>query len=685
VSITVTPALTVAGATVAGSMAGEPSLVAVDKLSIAWGRASVLEQPQAATAALTLLDRSPGATFARRTDLIGQLIMLRWEGSDGSSATNFRGRITDVSVTPLPGAVPGRGFRVALAASSIEVDLANYKQPDGTVWPAETFGDRRARIVAALPAGLISTGLTLPGRFDLGLQYVTQPSTELATLPAAAEDVSGKDLLALIRELYASTSPLPAVFDPSVNGFSFPPRRMFTYGPQGLTVSAMLVASPDHGGRYVPASLSRVHLDGHLTGYAGALTQQMDSRVTRVEVTYPDAAAGDTRTAVAATINAGDEATIGRRVLAVTAIHSAAANAQQLANLYADMASVEARTPRLGSISYSSDREPIHDAAHANALLAGAETAAGVVFLGRSWLPQLGARPLVAILGGTVTYSAGAWEVDLTPGPTALNPGPGAVVGAADGRRGRVPQRAAARRRPLGHLWRPRVYRRRRRVHRLDRLSVQGESHVTIHTTTNYGIAYVDTDTALVDLAAATQQAAATIDAALGRGGIAPPDATTQAQLAARVTAVEGRAAKLELDPVVLQDAPNAQSVTASASATVHPNRVIDPLLLFGAGVGALVTITAHVMVDNAGGNVQGGADFTLNAGVGAATPAAVLMDSFTGTAARYTMRVNYTDIIPAGSKTTYSTTLSAKLQTNNTIGGNAQYNRARYQVRPYV
>lgn len=69
---------------------------------------------------------------------------------------------------------------------------------------------------------------------------------------------------------------------------------------------------------------------------------------------------------------------------------------------------------------------------------------------------------------------------------------------------------------------------------------------MTIHTTTNYGIAYVDTDTALVDLAAASLQAATTIDAALGRGGIAPPDATTQAQLAARATALEGRATALE-------------------------------------------------------------------------------------------------------------------------------------------
>lgn len=62
---------------------------------------------------------------------------------------------------------------------------------------------------------------------------------------------------------------------------------------------------------------------------------------------------------------------------------------------------------------------------------------------------------------------------------------------------------------------------------------------MTIHQEPLYGIAYVDVDTALVDLAAASQQAATTTAAALARGGIAPPDATTQAQLAARITALE--------------------------------------------------------------------------------------------------------------------------------------------------
>jgi hypothetical protein len=62
---------------------------------------------------------------------------------------------------------------------------------------------------------------------------------------------------------------------------------------------------------------------------------------------------------------------------------------------------------------------------------------------------------------------------------------------------------------------------------------------VTIHTTPVYGLAYCDTDTPLVDLAAVSQTFATTTEAALVRGGIAPPAAQDLATLSGRVTALE--------------------------------------------------------------------------------------------------------------------------------------------------
>lgn len=92
---------------------------------------------------------------------------------------------------------------------------------------------------------------------------------------------------------------------------------------------------------------------------------------------------------------------------------------------------------------------------------------------------------------------------------------------------------------------------------------------MTILHTTNYGLAYCDDMTAIADLATVTQEIAETLDEQLGLTGFTPPDATSFAELAARVTAVE-------TDVDALQDltAADYQGVTFSngfAQFTVAP------------------------------------------------------------------------------------------------------------------
>lgn len=422
--ITVTPTLTVADVTVARSLAGAPPLVAVDALRVTWGRGTVLENPTPATAALTVLDRTAGATFARRTDLIGQPIVLGWSGSDGSTGVNFRGRVTDVQVLPEPGAVAGGGFQVALAASSIEVDLGNHTVPEGTAaWAAEQVGNRRDRLAAMLPAGRFTGGIVLPTRFDLGLQNASTPPDDPAVWPVSTFDPAGKSLLELVRGLFSSLSPLPMVYDPAADRLTFAGRRRFTYGPVGFTQSARLVADPDRAGRYVPAGLSGLHLDGDALAYSGPSGQSIDSRLSWVQVNYLDSGTGKTTTAEQGTPQWFTEDTLGRRQLAVESILGTSDRAQQAAAAYADLATREGMVPRLGSLGYSTAREPFPDAAHAGLLLAGCESGA-VAFVGRTWLPQLGQRPLIGVLGATITYAAGEWSVDLTPAPVVIDPAP---------------------------------------------------------------------------------------------------------------------------------------------------------------------------------------------------------------------------------------------------------------------
>jgi hypothetical protein len=380
--------------------------VFVDASQVTWGRSSVLEQPTPSTATVRVLDRSYGATLARRTDLIGAQLLLGY-GVASSYVLNFRGRITDVDVTRRPEG----GFYVALAASSREVEAANYTVPDGASWPAETFAQRRDRIVGLVPRELWRTGdVTLPLLADVGWPAA---ATDLDGLVAAAVTPSG-DALTLLRELFASMSPLPMVYRPQTDTVGIAPRRLFAPTAGGQTAAAGLVLGP--AGRYVaaPLSVGGLAVDAFDVDAGSArASQPLDSRITRVEVTY-----APNLTAAAAT--SLPEAN-GRRTLALSSIHNTAAGGQQLANIYADVAGREGAAPRLDPVGYSTARNGggFASAGVRDALLAGIETATQLL-LGRSWFTGLGIRPQVGIIGGTITYAGGQWLLQLRPAPAVV-------------------------------------------------------------------------------------------------------------------------------------------------------------------------------------------------------------------------------------------------------------------------
>jgi hypothetical protein len=416
-TVQASPTLTVDGTTIPATRPAGGTLVGVDTLRIGWGRDSMLSRPTPATADLTVRDTSLDASFARRTDLIGRPVLLGWSatpdvpGQPATTGINFRGRITDVVATPRRAG----GFDVALSCSSKEVDAANYTVPAGTVWPAETFADRLARIVGVLPLGFFAGGVAMPDAPTIPDGW-----------PAAQQDVSGADALALIRQFYDSVGPQPAQYDPDGDRITWAPRRNFTVlGARGA-LSAGLVTDPARAGRYVVRPLSGVTwglgLDARQIDYTGSLTQPMDSRITQVEVSYKDSTAGYAqRTATAQTALAGDEYATGRRTLGVDSIHASTANAVTLAAAWAAVASAEGHAPRLDPLLYGSHRNDGFDTGkHAAALLAGAEGSARL-FLRSSWLPALRTRPLVGVLGATTSYTAGAWSVQFTPAPISTD------------------------------------------------------------------------------------------------------------------------------------------------------------------------------------------------------------------------------------------------------------------------
>jgi hypothetical protein len=88
---------------------------------------------------------------------------------------------------------------------------------------------------------------------------------------------------------------------------------------------------------------------------------------------------------------------------------------------------------------------------------------------------------------------------------------------------------------------------------------------------------------------------ATAIEAALLSRSATPPGASDLTALAARVTS-------LEVDPVILQDAGAAVTMTTgSARVSLSPARLVNPLTLFGrAGVGAVCHVQYRALVNTA-------------------------------------------------------------------------------------
>lgn len=397
-----------------------PPLVAVDRLKIKWGRTGLLSRPIPSTASVVLLDTSVGFAFASRTDLLGQPVQLGYDG-DGVTGTNFRGRITDVDVRPTTiraGSAIRRAMRVELAASSREVDAAQYLVPKGVTFPAESFADRLDRIMSYAPSGYFRGGVRMPTRADVNTGG-TVP-TEYSAMTAAPLDQGGLDVLGMLRTLWDSIYPVPLVYDPTTDGFTFAVRRAFWGGTAELNRfdvdgSTIIPYIPVPAPGVVELSMTADEFD-----YDGVAATGIDQRLTRVEVTFRDAANAYAQTTTTiGTSDAAQEESIGRRSLPVDSVHANAGYAANLAGAWADVANLEGRTRRIGDLTFDTRRNGgFGNTRQASLFLACHETS-DAVFARGSWVSAVGTRPLFGVLGGTLAYADGDWEAQFTPAPVA--------------------------------------------------------------------------------------------------------------------------------------------------------------------------------------------------------------------------------------------------------------------------
>jgi hypothetical protein len=398
-------------------------LYAVDSLRVTWGRGALTDASATpATVGLTVLDRSPTTALAARQNLIGRLVRITYtqdpSGLENPVGTLFYGRITSARAAPAGRDPKVDGWLVTISASSLEVDLGNVKPR--TVWPAESFGARYNRMVAAMPDGW-TTPPRIPDRFDVGLPDPADPSVDtLLAWPCAQLDTSSQDLLSLWTQFYASLSHFPMGFDPATGTLTFGSMPRDVYSSQlGGTFTAGLAKTPDSGDTYrvCRAGSLGLGLNAGRMPYdrSSGVEQLLEQQLTRLEVQYLDSTNGYQSATYGRRVgNWTQEATIGRRTWSVGSVHASRDGAVSLAGLYERLIDAELRLPRLDKLTFSSKAEPFQSLNHARFVLQTTQTGAGA-YVNDSWLPLLGHRPMLMLLGGTVTYSGGQWTVTAQP------------------------------------------------------------------------------------------------------------------------------------------------------------------------------------------------------------------------------------------------------------------------------
>lgn len=410
-----TPVVAVDGVDVAGAFTATartptPAVpLVIDDLEVIWGRTEAFDQPDLATARVAVLD--PSLSWATSRDLIGRLLTVRYTVLVGilgqtQTVTFFRGRITSARVTPV--VVDGRDMaRVDLTAASILTDLGNTTAP---AYPAQTLA-QRAAAVAASAAGTLPGGVTV--RTSWGSAQV-----------AAADPLSAGTLLDKLFALYTSCGPDKAAYDPNTGTVAPVARRVafdraggaelarVTSGTGqrvGRGVYARSIAAPAADGQPAGAAL---YLDGQAVEYVASIDKDMSARTTRVGVTYPDATAGSTTSTVA--VAGADEVAVGVRSVTFASILSSSSAAATARNDVADQAAHEAAGWRIGELTYRPDLLGGFEAVEQfrDLVLAGVERPSWF-FLARSWFPRYGIRPVFALVGGSIGYTAGEWALGL--------------------------------------------------------------------------------------------------------------------------------------------------------------------------------------------------------------------------------------------------------------------------------
>lgn len=281
--------------------------VALEGLTITWGRSSLLDDVTPAQLSMTIYDSS--GEWVQSQPFLGLEIITGVTYIDKAGALksfrNFRGRIVEAEVeeyvrTDRDG-VDLHGYMIHITAVDKLAELGNLFLSNQS-WPSENAGARRSRLEGSL-SGVVSG---LGGPYTTGVTYCSKSFDQ-------------KSMLELVREFFGSTAQFMN-YDPDTNRVESVDR--LEYGGEGLRLGE-IDNRPGTYGLELDAALGSVNradyvLDaGSLIPRSG-IRRTIESTITEIKYEYPSDAANSSRSTFTSTTNLPSESVYGKRTFAAS-------------------------------------------------------------------------------------------------------------------------------------------------------------------------------------------------------------------------------------------------------------------------------------------------------------------------------------------------------------------------------
>jgi hypothetical protein len=379
--------------------AAPPPFLAIDKLSVPWGRDRVWEHQQPGQATFSIIDRAFYYGPHNGPALQGQAVTFSYD-IPGVLAERifFRGTVSaDIKATVLPPGRNGenRGLRLDLTALSVPTSLASVTTGE-QVYAAETFIFRYSRL-----RNLIWPSLVSSAPYDTTAADVFGNTLNWSNRNLAARTYSNERVLSALQELLDHTGDRQT-YDPHTNALGFARRKVID-DPAGYAV--LTAGDPGELVLKVPGHLGVPMLDGgEFTG--GQLVRSIETNLTALHASrWTDSTGATEADGTTVYVDQAADALAPNRMNIRTDWYSGTDSAQTLA-IWSGMIGNEAKrwipdplthqTQRVGGLTL--DQVPL--------LLNGAEPA-GYVYLSRTDWARAQIAPVWSIIGGTVAYQGG--------------------------------------------------------------------------------------------------------------------------------------------------------------------------------------------------------------------------------------------------------------------------------------